>query len=184
MLLYTLIESTSLIFMNIQKKMYLILTPNCLNYSFIFLGKELQLVILSFKMTDFSQAEETIHTYTFLIQDFVLEIPIQKFLGEEIAYISLQVLLNHQGKPKQEFKAGSSKQDLSWKTWRNDAYYNAPYSLLNLFSYIQDHMPLYTTMGSTTHSELGPTTFITNQKFPNKHVLWPIQPTFCLVETN
>lgn len=65
----------------------------------------------------------------------------QNQLGKERTYFILQLIVHHEGKSRQELKAGSRGQKLKWRPWRNNVSWFASHVLLSRLSYVpQDHL--------------------------------------------
>ena len=77
-------------------------------------------------------------------------------IGEErvhLAYISTLLFIIEGSQDRNSNRAGTWRQEETWKPWRGAAYWLAPCGLLSLLSYrTQDHKP----RDGTTHNELGP----------------------------
>lgn len=55
-----------------------------------------------------------------------LSVAVIKQAMDEKTYCSLQIILHHDGKPRQELKAGPQREETRLKPWRNAAHRLAP----------------------------------------------------------
>ena len=101
----------------------------------------------------------------------------QKQLGEERVYLvstsrSLFIIRNHQDRNSN--RAGTWRQELMQRPWRDTAYWLSHHSLLSLLSYrIQGHLP----RNGTTHIGQDPPPSITNyENSPQPYLMGGICP--------
>lgn len=83
--------------------------------------------------------------------------------------------VRHPGKLEQELEAGTRKQELMQRLWRNTAYCLVPPGLLSLFSYMpQDHLPgdALPTVGCTLPDQSSIKKKKTLQGHTYRPVLW------------
>lgn len=75
-------------------------------------------------------------------------------------------MVYHQGMPRQQFKAGTWKQELTWRPWRNVAYWLAFSGLRSCLSYTaHSHPP----REGTAHSGLALLCQLAGKRMPHGH---------------